>query len=209
MKKYIDYLFWGLMPWNIILLIIGIVLLGAFLTNQIRGYECVVEETGYFHSTNKEEKCHFIKIAKSKSYTIKRISRSKAIDNGYKICYECFSEKEQESYNELVAFHNHMDNFSQRLKEHMHEDLGWTALEYTQNYDSLFVYIDSKSILHISAICGELADDRNARKARFEDVDRINSTCERCVGRKYVDFIYKKINTGIYDISQIKEADDN
>ncbi|SHL24334.1 hypothetical protein SAMN05216463_13717 [Xylanibacter ruminicola] len=89
----------------------------------------------------------------------------------------------------------------------MHEDLGWTALAYRHNYDSLFVYIDSNSILHISAVCSNLADNGNARKVRLEDVNQINSTCGNCVERKYVDFIYKKINTGVYDTSQIKDVD--
>lgn len=207
MKKTIDYLIWGLMPWNIILAIIGIVILGAFITRQIAGYECAVLETGYYHSTNKEDKCSFIESAKRSNYTIKRTSQNEAIKNGYKICHECFSKDEQESYNRLMTFHSHLDNYSQWLKEHMHEDLGWTALAYRHNYDSLFVYIDSNSILHISAFCGNLADNGNARKVRFEDVNQINSTCGNCVERKYVDFIYKKINTGVYDTSQIKDVD--
>lgn len=209
MKKIIDYLIWGLMPWNVIFGVVGLVVLCSFIINQIKGYECVVVETGYYHSTNKEDKCHFIKLAKSRDYTIKKINRSKAIDNNYKICHECFTNEEQDGYNKVLALHNHMNNYSRWLKEHMNEDLGWTALAYTRNYDSLFVYIDSKSILHISAICGELADDGNALKVRFEDVNRINSTCGSCVGREYIDFIYKKINTGVFDISQIKEASDD
>ena len=209
MKKIIDYLIWGLMPWNIILGFIGIVILGALITQQIVGYECVVLETGYYHSTNKETKCRFIESAVRNNYTIERINQTKAIKNGYKICHECFSGTEQESFNKLMDFHNHLDKYNQWLKEHIHEDLGWTRLAYSHNYDNLFVYIDSNSNLHISAICGDLADDGNARKVRFEDVDRINSTCGNCVSREFIDFIYKKINTGIYDISQIKDEEED
>ena len=208
MKKIIDFLIHGLMPWNIIIGIVGIIVLCAYLVNVALGYECVVVETGYYHSTNKENKCPFIEDANKKGYTIKRTSQSKAIENGYKICKVCFSEKEQDSYYKLFSSHSHMDNYSHWLHEHMNEDLGWTLLGIKNdvNVDSLYVYIDNKSVLHISSICGDLADDGNAKKVKFDNVNSIKTTCENCVGREYVDFIYKKIHEGIYDFSLIKES---
>lgn len=211
MKKIIDFLIHGLMPWNVIFGIVGIIVLCAYLVNVAFGYECVVAETGYYHSTNKESKCRFIEDANKKGYTIKRTSQSKAIDNGYKICNECFSKEDQDSYYKLLSLHNHLGNYCHWLHEHMNEDLGWTLL-WTKNnidVDSLYVYIDNKSILHISSICSDLADDGNAKKVKFDDVNSIKATCENCVGREYVDFIYKKIHEGTYDFSLIKWASDD
>ena len=100
------------------------------------------------------------------------------------------------------------------IEEHKGEELGWDFLwvkaktDNNADFNNLYVYIDSKSKLHISTYCMELAQDKNARKVRFDDVSEIYTTCEECVGREYVDFIYKKVNEGIYDASLIGEPDD-
>ncbi len=54
----------------------GVVVLLTFLYAIIRDYNnkyYFVEETGYFHSTNDEDKCKFIKSANEHGYTISKI----------------------------------------------------------------------------------------------------------------------------------------
>ena len=152
---------------------------------------------------------------KKNGYTIKKTSKSKAMDKGYKICQECFSKKQQESYYELAAIENKFNNYSKWIEDHKGENLGWGELlataivEKNINFNNLYVYMDSKSKLHISTYCMELAQDKSAKKVRFDDVSEIYATCEECVGREYVDFIYKKVNDGIYDVSLIGEPEDD
>ena len=208
-----DFLSALLYPWGILFAIAGVIILcicgiGA-ITDAIFGYECVVVETGYYHSTNKENKCRFIASAKQHGYTIKKISESNAREKGYKICHYCFSSKEQKSYNELLKLHNDFKASRERYERYKDEDLGWDALPYKNDHDfsNLYVYIDKKSILHISACCMSFDID-SANKVLFNDVEEISSTCENCVERRFCDFIYKKIYEGIYDLSQIKEEED-
>ena len=208
-----DFLSALLNPLGILFAIAGVIILcicgiGA-ITDAIFGYECVVVETGYYHSTNKENKCRFIASAKQHGYTIKKISKSCAREKGYKICHYCFSSKEQKSYNELLKLHNDFKASRERYERYKDEDLGWDALPYKNDHDfsNLYVYIDKKSILHISACCMSFDID-SANKVLFNDVEEISSTCENCVERRFCDFIYKKIYEGIYDLSQIKEEED-
>jgi hypothetical protein len=67
MKKLIGFIkdiFIGLYLWRFVFVIIGVVIVIGLAVNAIFGYICIVVETGYFHSTNKESKCRFIAIAK-------------------------------------------------------------------------------------------------------------------------------------------------
>ena len=198
-----------LFPWGIIFAIAGVVILCAYAIDFVSDHECVVIETRYFHSTEDKDKCKFIAQAKERNYTIKRMSEDKAREEGYKICKVCFSQKEQESYYKLSAIQKEFANYTKWIENHKRENLGWDFLWAKTNsltnedFSKLYVYIDNKGKLHISTYCMELAQDNTARKIKFDDVVEINTTCELCVGREYVDFIYKKIDKGIYDVSLI------
>lgn len=204
-----DILFAILAPLGILFAIAGVVIFGHFVIDYIFGYECVVVETGYYHSTNKDSKCKFIASAKEHGYTIKKMSEGSAMEKGYKICHYCFSKEKQKSYNELLKWHNDLKAQRERYDRYKDEDLGWDSLPYKNdhNFSNLYVYIDNKSILHISGCCISFDMD-SAYKVRFDDVEEISSTCENCVGRRFCDFIYKKIYEGVYDLSQIKEEED-
>ena len=212
MKKLIGFIkdiFIGLYLWRFVFVIIGVVIVIGLAVNAIFGYKCIVVETGYFHSTNKESKCRFIAIAKQRNYTIERMSEENARKKGYKICKECFSESEQKTYYQIKEFSEHLDFVAKHAKESAQEEFMWGSLKYKNdfNYDSLCVYIDAENVLHISKTCYGIYN-KGAIKKKLNDVERINTTCESCVGREYVDFIYKKINEGVYDVSQIKEVED-
>lgn len=180
-----------------------------FAQELFYGHKCVVIETGYYHSTNKESKCKFIASAKKHGYTIKKMGKDEAIDKGYNICHYCFSKDEQELYNDFQKMKNDLKKQKERYEKYKDEDLGWESLPYKKDYDfsKLYVYIDKELVLHISATCLSFDID-SANKVRFDDVDSISSTCEDCVERRFCDFIYKKVYEGVYDSSQIKEEED-
>ncbi len=192
-----DYL-WGLFfPWGIILAIIAVLLLYGYVSNAIKNHECVVVETGYYHSTDKSSRCRFIKSAKEGGYTIKRTNRNEAIYNRYKICKECFSQEEQSSYNNDIK---EKKEYETKRKEW----LKWEGLKHGKtDYNELYVYLDRKDVLHISPFCVS-----DYKELPFVELDSVSSTCEECIGAEYGDFVYKAVYEGIYDTSLIKEIDE-
>ena len=200
----------GLYLWRFVFIIIGVVIVIGLAVNAVSDHECVVIETGYFHSTEDKDKCRFIASAIEHNYTLKRMSEDNARKKGYKICKECFSESKQKTYNQIKEFSDHLDFVARHVEEETQEEFMWSSLKYAKdfNFDSLYVYIDSENVLHISMSCYSVYKNKDAMKIKLNNVERIKTTCESCVGREYVDFIYKKINDGVYDVSQIKEVED-
>lgn len=182
--------------------LLGCVGIFSYLYVQNANTRYLVEETGYFHSTDDEEKCRFIKSANMHGYTIKKIDKEVPLRKGYKICKECFPQEKQDKYNKDLKWRK---DFNQHLTENME----WSYLTYGVNYDfnKLVVYIDTKNILHIDGGCFSI--DGKASRLPLSEIESIESTCEDCVGREYCDFIYKKIYEGVYDIKAIKDPEDD
>lgn len=197
-KNLLNTIIYGLMPWNVILALIGIIFTFAYITSLFRDYPCVVIETNCYHSTSDESKCSHVKFAKNQQYNIEKVTEDDAIAKRCKICNECFSLKEQDTYNQLKWF-----------SEHLAEDLGWSLLWLKKDidYESLYIYLEPNGILHISGVCYELLKKRNAKKLKLSDVNDASTLCD-CVNREYRDFIYKKILEGVYDKSLIKKPKD-
>ena len=182
--------------------IIGGIAIFSYLYVKKANTRYYVEETGYFHSTDDEEECRFIKSAHEHGYTITKIDKKVPLEKGYNICKECFSVDMQDKYNKDL-------NLRKDFHQHLTESMEWSNLTYGVNYDfkKLFVYIDTKNILHIDGEC--LSIEGKTSRRPFSEIESIESTCEDCVGREYCDFIYKKIYEGVYDIKAIKEPEDN
>lgn len=163
----------------------------------------LVDETGYFHSTNDKDKCRFIKSAKDGDYHIKKISHPEAVVYSHKICKECFTTDEQKGFRNEVT---KMQLFRKMAKEHSL----WMELDGNKDvdYNNLYVYIDSSNIFHIDGNCIMLKG--NASRMRLSNVESIYDTCEDCVERWLCDFIYKAVYEGVYDKNVIKcpENDD-
>lgn len=192
--------------------ICGVVILLTFLYAIIRDYNnkyYFVEETGYFHSTNDEDKCKFIKSANEHGYTISKIDKNIPIENGYLICKECFTHNEQEDYIKKY-------NWKKKIKQFDSDRVDWLLLSSSHllnkqfDYDKLHVYIDTNNMLHIDGNCFNCPlEDVRLKRYSFSEIDSISSTCEECVDREFCDFIYKKIDEGVYDINAIKDVIDN
>ena len=182
--------------------IIGGIAIFSYLYVKKANTRYYVEETGYFHSTDDEEECRFIKSAHEHGYAITKIDKKVPLEKGYNICKECFSVDKQDKYNKDLKLRKD-------FHQHLTESMEWSNLTYGVNYDfkKLFVYIDTKNILHIDGEC--LSIEGKTSRRPFSEIESIESTCEDCVGREYCDFIYKKIYEGVYDIKAIKEPEDN
>ena len=169
----------------------------------------LVKETKYIHSTNNPNKCRFIFAANSAHYTISSISKSEAINIGAKICKECYDANEQNDYHEKYRKHYRELQEKKMSDLHWNDVTIWLCLDESsskQDFDNLFVYIEKSGKLHIDGGCL----DKNAVMSRvnFNNVRAFSTTCDVCVGRKFVDFIYTKVYKGYYDMSQIKDDDD-
>lgn len=159
-----------------------------------------VEQTGYFHSTKDEDECRFIKSAKKDDYTIKMINYSEAICYNYKICKECYTKEQQATFYKEVARYKEI---SKRSKEYN----AWRNLynEQDADYDKLQVYIDTSNVLHIDGNC--IFNKLEMKRIPLNEVESINNTCEDCVERWVVDFLYKSVYEKVYDKSVIKYPD--
>jgi len=83
-------------------IVIAIIMLSFSSCEENNDIAYLVEETGYFHFSQKDGSCKYIDQAKERGYSIKEIKLSSAAYYKYKICRECFSHKDIESYNEKL-----------------------------------------------------------------------------------------------------------
>lgn len=86
----------------------------------------------------------------------------------------------------------------------------WLRLnKYNQDVsmDDLYVYIEKNGKLHINGKCFD-GKDESLFRVKFDSLKRIDRTCNTCVSRRFVDFIYKKVNDGVYDLSAIDVTDE-
>lgn len=162
----------------------------------------LVEETGYFHSTNDKDKCRFIKSAKEGNYHINKKSRLWVLAYDKKICKECYTNEEQKTFHEELA---RAKLLIQKSKEHNK----WIGLDSESDcdYDDLTVYIDSMNTIHIDGNCVMILN-KSSTKVAFGDIEHINNTCEECVERWLCDFIYKAVYERVYDKSVIKTPEE-
>ena len=182
-----------------IIIVVLTLIFGKSIMNIGKYY--LVEETGYIHSTNDKDKCHFISIAKDRGYIISRISKSEAIKEEKQICRECYSEDEINEYinklQETVTKNQYIKDWMVWIKMNKYN--------HNTNFDYLYVYMESSGKLHIKGDCFEKNGIIN--RIKFSEIHNIESTCHACVNSSYCDFIHKYINTGIYDISLIDVAE--
>jgi hypothetical protein len=184
-----------------LIIVATIIIFGKELSKAISNInaEYFVDETNCIHSN---DNCSHIQFAKERDYTISKIKKSEAIKKQVNICKECYPVQEQEEYNA-------------KLKERISDDQymkdweAWIYLnKYTESprYKDLYVYMESNGKMHINGKCFE-AKNIKLQRVRFDDVRHIEATCD-CVSRRFVDFIYKKVNDGIYDVSTIDIIDE-
>jgi len=164
------------------------------------GKEYLVIETGFIHSTGNKDKCRFIAQAKEKGYVIGRIDKSEAASQGMKICQWCYTAEEVEKYNE--------DVFKRKMRKmHLDDWLEWFHFARDKNLKEheLYVYLEESGKMHIDGSCYHMKG--SPTRVRFDNVTQMETACEYCVSRRYVDFIYKAVYEGILDPAQIKEED--
>jgi len=183
------------------ILILAVILYVGY-SSRDWGKEYLVEKTNYIHSTNNPNKCRFVKIAKERDYKISRISKKDANYKEKKMCKFCYTAEEQKKYNQELRERKKVNFYWEERK-------AWVDLLYNNEADfsKLYVYMEYPGKLHISGNCSGI--EGTTTRLNFRDIESIETTCEDCVDREYVDFIYYKINNGVYDISQIKEVDED
>ena len=80
----------------------------------------LVEETNYFHKTDGDLGCKYLRQAKMKAYRTKEIHLSVAYFSGYKMCTYCFSPSEVDEYSKKAREYEErrkMDEYEEKRKE--------------------------------------------------------------------------------------------
>ena len=165
------------------------------------GKEYLVEETGYIHSTDNKEKCHYIRDAKNKGYTISRISKEEAVKEEKQICRECYPVNEIWDYIKQLQV---TVTKNQTIKDWMVWDMMDTFKNNT-HFEYLYVYMESTGKLHLRGDC--FKKDIDTERTKLSDIKSVESICPICVSRKYRNFIDNYIKTGKYDITLIDKAE--
>lgn len=186
-----------------IMVCVGVVFAGYYVKDINKDY--LVEETGYIHSTDDDDKCSFVKIAHERDYTISRIKKDDAIRKGKKICKECYPIEEQAAFNKKLLENKEKDLFLSDL-------LKWSPirLKYdSTDYSELVVYMEHNGVLHLDGNCGWiLGKKKELKRVPFSSIGSFKSTCEDCVDAELVEFIYKAVYENVYDKNLIRDEED-
>ena len=135
------------------------------------GKEYLVEETGYIHSTDNKEKCHYIRDAKNKGYTISRISKEEAVKEEKQICRECYPENEIWDYIKQLQV---TVTKNQTIKDWMVWDMMDTFKNNT-HFEYLYVYMESTGKLHLRGDC--FKKDIDTERTKLSDIKSVESIC--------------------------------
>ena len=186
-----------------ILFVVAFFILYHFTKDINKDY--LVEETGYIHSTDDDDKCRFVKIAHERNYTISRLKKDDALRQGKKICKECYSIEEQAAFNKKVSDIKEKDLYRSDRSKWLPMSLKYDSTDYSK----LVVYMEHNGVLHLDGDCGRLfGEKKELERVPFASISSFKTTCEDCVDAELVEFIYKAVYENVYDKNLIRDEED-